>query len=183
MTAAVEQRNSYKATDQTLLGDGAAWIWALGANVLGEATPVLDRWHLGDTRGRAIRRALPAEPERAGWTERIERCLAQGDVPGVRAALAELAATVEAPAIPKFSAFLAAQAPRIPDYAERRAAGQPVGSGGVEKGVDIVVNRRCKGRRRMRWWRARSDEVLALRVAKLNGEWEQRLPLALTPTR
>jgi hypothetical protein len=42
----------------------------------------------------------------------------------------------------------------------------------VEKGVDLVVNRRLKGKRGMRWWRDRIDGIIALRVAHLNGEWE-----------
>lgn len=120
VTAAVERRNGYAAPEQTLLGDGAAWIWALA----------------------------PAATEAAG-------------------------------AIAAFAAFLAAQAPRLPDYAARRAAGLPIGSGGVEKGVDVVVNRRFKGKRGMKWGRARAEGVLALRVAALNDEWTQRLTPAL----
>ena len=184
MTAEVERRNGYEAPEQTLLGDGAEWIRKLGRTILAEAAPVLDRRHLADARGRALRRAVPGEEERAAWTERVEACLGTGDVAGARAVLAELAGQLpEEPAILEFSAFLAEQAPRIPDYAARRAAGQPIGSGGVEKGVDVAVNRRFKGKRGMRWWRDRAEGVLALRVAELNGEWAQRLPpaLALAP--
>jgi hypothetical protein len=122
---------------------------------------------------------VPDKEERAVWTARIETQLGMGDVPGALAILANLAQETAEPAVGELSAFLAAQAPRIPDYAARRAAGQPIGSGGVEKGVDIMVNRRFKGRRGMRWWRARADGLLALRVAELNGEWDRRLPAAL----
>jgi len=68
---------------------------------------------------------------------------------------------------------------RIPNYAARREAGETIGSGAVEKGVDVVVNRRLKGHRGMRWWRLRADGVVALRLALLNDEWEQRLAAAL----
>lgn len=179
VTAAVAQRNGYEAPEQTLLGDGAEWIWRLGATILTEATPVLDRWHLADARQRALRRAVPDEDSRAAWTERVEASLGVGDVAGAGAVLAELEREVADPAVGEFVAFLTAQAPRIPNYAARRAAGQPIGSGGVAKGVDVVVNRRCKGKRGMKWWRDRAEGVLALRVAELNGEWAQRLPLAL----
>jgi hypothetical protein len=175
VTAAVAHRNGYEAPEQTLLGDGAEWIWKLGRRVLAEATAVLDRWHLAVARQRALRRAVADEAERAAWTERVERCLDKGDVAGSRAALAELAQEAAAPEVEEFAAFLAEQAPRIPDYAARRAAGQPIGSGGVEKGVDVVVNRRFKGRRGMKWGRDRAEGVLALRVAELNGEWWPRL--------
>jgi len=73
---------------------------------------------------------------------------------------------------------LANQRGRIPNYAARRSAGQTVGSGVGEKGVEVVVNRRLKGRRGMRWLRARADGVVALRLALLNGEWDERMTAA-----
>jgi hypothetical protein len=84
-----------------------------------------------------------------------------------------------APEVGEFATFLAAQAPHIPDYAARRAAGLPIGSGGVEQGVDVVVNHRCKGKRGMRWGRARTEGTLALRVADRNDEWTAPLSPAL----
>ena len=179
VTAAVERRNGYEAPEQTLLGDGAAWIWRVGQRAAAEATPVLDRWHLAKARREAVRRAVADEAARAEWTQRIEARLGAGDVPGTLTVLADLSAQHPEPAVAAFAEFVAAQAPRIPDYAARRAAGLPIGSGGIEKGVDVVVNRRCKGKRGMRWRRARADGVLALRVAELNGEWRQRLAAAL----
>ena len=185
VTAAVERQNGYAAPEQTLLGDGAAWIWTLWTTILAEATAVLDRWHLADARRRALRRVVAEAPERTVWAQRLETHLEVGNVPGALGVLAELAqalvpeATGAAGAIDDFAAFLAAQTPRIPDYAARRAAGLPIGSGGVEKGVDVVVNRRFKGKRGMTWGRARAEGVLALRVAELNDEWLPRLTPAL----
>ena len=175
VTAAVVARNGYEATEQTLLGDGAAWIWTMGRTILAEATPVLDRWHLADARRRVLRRAVPEAEERAEWTQRIEPCLDTGDVAAARAVLTALAATVSVPEVGEFADFLTDQAPRIPNYAARRAAGQPIGSGGVEKSVDVVVNRRFKGKRGMKWRRARAEGVLALRVTELNDEWHLRM--------
>ncbi len=99
--------------------------------------------------GGPLRRALAETEQRAGWAARLEPCLEVGDVPGALAVLAELTQAREAPEVGAFAAFLANQASRIPDYAARRAAGLPIGSGGVETGVDVVVNRRCKGKRGM----------------------------------
>jgi Uncharacterised protein family (UPF0236) len=185
VTAAVEHQNGYAAPEQTLLGDGAAWIWVLAAAILAEATAVLDRWHLADARRRVLRRAVPEAEARTIWAQRLETHLEVGHVPQALEVLAELAqalgpeATGAAGAIDDFAAFLAAQTPRIPDYAARRAAGLPIGSGGVEKGVDVVVNRRFKGKRGMTWGRARAEGVLALRIAELNDEWLPRLTPAL----
>ena len=60
----------------------------------------------------------------------------------------------------------------IGDYDRLRSEGYPVGSGAVEKAVDIVINRRLKGRRGMSWKRACADEVVALRVLTLNNDWD-----------
>jgi hypothetical protein len=179
VTAAVEERNGYAALEQTLLGDGAAWIWVLRAAILAAATPVLDRWHLSDARRRMLRRAVGEDDSRAAWAARLDPCLERGDVPGALAVLEELAQISAAPEVAEFATFLTNHAAFIPDYAARRAAGLPIGSGGVEKGVDVVVNRRFKGKRGMKWGRARAEGVLALRVAELNDEWLSRLTPAL----
>lgn len=180
VTAVIEERNGFAAAVQALFGDGAAWIWRLGATLLPAATRVLDRWHLSDARRRALRAVLPEKTVRAPWSARVEDRLEAGDVPGTVAVLAELAANAPHPALTEFAGYVTTLAPCIPDYAARRAAGQRIGSGGIEKGVDVVVNRRLKGRRGMRWWRERIDGVVALRVALLNDTWDHLIPPALT---
>ena len=146
---------------------------------MAEATPVLDRWHLADARRRTLRQAVGEAEQRADWAARLEPCLERGDIPGALAVLDELSQSSDAPVVAEFAAFLTSQAPHIPDYAARRAAGLPIGSGGVEKGVDVVVNRRFKGKRGMKWGRARAEGVLALRIAEYNDEWLPRLTPAL----
>lgn len=74
-----------------------------------------------------------------------------------------------------------ALAPAIPNYAERRATGERIGSGGIDKGVDVVVNRRLEGKRGMPWWRARIEGIVALRVALLNDAWDRFVPPAFSP--
>ena len=181
VTVPIEARNGFATVVQTLLGDGAGWIWRLGGELLPAAVWVLDRWHLTGARRRALRAALPDMAARAPWSERVEARLEAGAVPGAVALLVEVATVAPHPALDEFAASLTTLAPAIPNDAERRAAGERIGSGGVEKGVDVVVNRRLKGRRGMRWWRERVEGVVALRVALLNDEWERLVPPALTP--
>lgn len=47
----------------------------------------------------------------------------------------------------------------------------PVGSGLVERAVAVVINLRMK-KRGMRWKRANATAVVALRVQRLNAQWE-----------
>ena len=179
VTAAVEHANGYAAPTQVLLGDGAGWIWRLGDDCLPEATKVLDRWHLSQARRRALRAALPDKAARAPGSARLEDRREVGDVPGALAALAELGRVTPHEALAEFAGYLAGLAPRIPDYAARRAGGERIGSGGIEKGVDLVANRRLKGKRGMRWDRTRVEAVVALRVALLNEEWDRHVAPAV----
>jgi Uncharacterised protein family (UPF0236) len=179
VTAVIEARNGFAARVQELFGDGAAWIWRLGGELLPEAVWVLDRWHLRQARRRALRAALPDPATRAPWSVRLEERLDIGDVPGAVAVLAEVAAVTPHSALVEFAAYLTSLAPAIPNYAERRAAGARIGSGGIEKGVDVVVNRRLKGKRGMSWWRDRVEGIVALRVALLNDAWDRLVSPAL----
>lgn len=175
VTAAIERVDGFAATDQTLLGDGAAWIWRLGADLVPRATQVLDRWHLRDARRRATRAAIPDKAIRQPWSMQLEEALDGGAVDTALLVLTQMMQRHPHPTLGVFAGYLRTHAGRIPDYAVRRAAGQTIGSGAVEKGVDIVVNRRLKGRRGMRWWRERATGVIALRLAILNDEWDQRV--------
>ena len=179
VTAAIDRVDGFNCGRQTLLGDGAAWIWHLGAEIVPEAMAVLDRWHLRDARRRATRAAVPDKEARRPWSVQLEDALDVGEVPEALRIVAQMQQRYPHPALGEFATYLCNQAVRIPNYAARREAGETIGSGVGEKGVDIVVNRRLKGRRGMRWWRARADGVVALRLATLNDEWDERLATAL----
>lgn len=45
VTAAIDDVDGFASAEQTLLGDGADWIWRLGADIVPDATAVRDRWH------------------------------------------------------------------------------------------------------------------------------------------
>ncbi len=49
--------------------------------------------------------------------------------------------------------------------------GYPVGSGLVERAVAVVINLRLK-KRGMRWKRANATAVVALRVQRINADWD-----------
>jgi hypothetical protein len=58
----------------------------------------------------------------------------------------------------------------IINYGTRQAAGKPIGSGRMEKGVDQVIGQRQKHKAMS--WSAKGSKALAiLKVAELNGQW------------
>ena len=71
-----------------------------------------------------------------------------------------------------FAGYLANQREWIVDAEMLLAQGEIVGSGAIEKGVDLVLNRRFKGRRGMRWWRANANAIVTLRTHIHNRQAE-----------
>ena len=80
----------------------------------------------------------------------------QGDVP---------------PALEDAIHYLEAQGAWIGEYHTWQKQGYPIGSGLVERAVAVVINTRMK-KRGMRWKRANATAVVALRVQRINDEWE-----------
>jgi len=60
----------------------------------------------------------------------------------------------------------------IVNYKRRSQAGKTIGSGRVEKGVDLTVGLRQKNKG-MSWSRLGSRALSLLKVAELNGQWQQ----------
>ncbi|MCH2247806.1 MAG: UPF0236 family protein [Crocosphaera sp.] len=60
----------------------------------------------------------------------------------------------------------------IIDYERRQKAGKSIGSGRVEKAVDLVIGHRQK-RKGMSWSSLGSKALAILKVVELNGEWQQ----------
>jgi len=60
----------------------------------------------------------------------------------------------------------------IIDYRRRQQAGKTIGSGRVEKGVNVVVGHRQKNKG-MSWSERGSRALAILKVVELNGKWQQ----------
>ena len=68
--------------------------------------------------------------------------------------------------------YLSKHQSEIIDYNRRSRAGKTIGSGQVEKGVDLTVGSRQK-HRGMSWSTKGSKALCLLKVAELNGQWQQ----------
>ncbi len=170
-----------------LLGDGARWIDTVGDEHFPRAKRVLDLWHLERQLSRGLTVAIGDKAELARQRAEFGGLIRSGQVEPVLArlrALAEQQSRVgvgeggesAVPAVPQellaTIRYIEGHRDAIVDYQAEMAAGEHVGSGAVEKAGDLVVNRRFKGRRGMRWCRTNADGILALRILHLNGDWD-----------
>ena len=174
--AAAQALGGDGAPRQTVLGDGAEWIKTQATLHFPNATLILDWPHLERAVHRAIRAARPGVANkdlRRHAHQQIPALLWTGDVEGAVAALTALPPP-EAPIPPRVAetlTYLHAQRAWIGDYGAWRDAGEPIGSGMVEREVALVINRRMK-RQGMRWHRANATAVVTLRVQTMNAAWD-----------
>jgi Transposase, Mutator family len=176
--AAATALGAAQAPVPVALGDGAAWIKTQVAWHFPDAVRILDWPPLTRAVHKAIRAARPGAAHRAlrrPLHQSVPDALWQGDVDGAVALLAALRPAAPADPIGRLEetiGYLDGQRAWIGNYQAWQEAGYPIGSGLVERAVELVINRRLQ-RRGMRWWRINAQGVTALRICRLNGEWEQ----------
>ena len=159
-----------------LLGDGAAWEETIQAEHFHRAKRVLDLWHLERRISRALQSVCASQPDELTLHREKLRCwIRQGKAEETLAELRGLAERYrEVPKeLAKTIGYVERHRSAIVNYEADLATGEHVGSGAVEKAGDLVINRRFKGRRGMRWWRKNADALASLRVLYLNGDWDQ----------
>ena len=170
------------------LGDGAEWIAEQFALRFGaQGRYLVDFYHVSDY----VAAAAPAcaSVAESAWLQRQQARLKTNDAAGV---LGELAAHLEPQTVaprkrrsdepsptPVRDAhrYLSARREQL-DYAGALANGWPIGSGLIEGGHRHVIQARLK--RSGAWWLERNARrIVALRVARANGDWSRywdRLP-------
>ena len=158
------------ATDVTVLGDGAEWIWNLAAEVLPQAGGVLDAYHAlahvsdavtgiwGDGTGATAERVASGRVALLGGGKvGIEGWIGER--------FGEWPAGHDGEPLRALAGYLLRHPTRL-GYAGRLASGRGIGSGLVEGAIKQVVNRRLKqtGAR----WRVRHVGPLVELVALLD---------------
>jgi hypothetical protein len=154
-----------------VLGDGAAWIWALAAEHFPHAIQIVDWFHASE-RVWALGRALygAEEPETTTWVEQQLGRLAQGQAATLAREWQTLPGRGDAAAVrDEQVTYFTNQASRMA-YDQYRAAGWDIGSGMVESACKRVIAAREKGAG-MRWSETGAHTVAAVRVLLLNQEW------------
>ena len=155
------------------LGDGAMWIAAQSEKRFGEqASYLCDFYHVSEYLAAAAVPLAGSQSEHwLGWAQRL---LKENRLTEV---LSELAPKVELPEVKEEEApvracfrYLDKRRHQL-DYQRAIEAGLPIGSGEVESGHRSVIQERLKISGA--WWREENAEkMLALRVARANGEWQ-----------
>jgi hypothetical protein len=165
------------AVEVVLLGDGAAWIWEHVAGVLGERTVCITDWYHVIEHVWACGRTLHGQetPETAAWVAECETLLWDGKVRPLVQKLddhrRQIRSIPKRKAIDGLMTYLQNQGDRI-EYDRFRADGLDIGSGRVESACKHVVANRMK-RSGMIWSDEGAQDLLSLRTAYLNNEWDR----------
>ena len=167
-----------EAQQQVVLGDGAEWIKTQAEEHFPEAVKILDWPHLWRKIQAAVRAIQPGKrAARRTWRKAQYEVLLPWLWAGERAqALQQLQRLRPSsgdvpPALEDAIRFLETQQDWLGNYEHWQEQGYPVGSGLVERAVALVINVRMK-KRGMRWKRANASAVVALRIQRINDDWE-----------
>jgi hypothetical protein len=157
------------------VGDGAAWIVGqIEEQFGGQARYLIDFYHVCEYLSAAATGIVPDAAARDAWIETQKAALKTGRLDAV---LQALAAHCEAPEVEDGHApvrschrYLSGRRAQL-DYPRALADGLPIGSGEIESAHRYVAQQRLK--RPGAWWRVENAEyMLALRIVRINGDWE-----------
>jgi hypothetical protein len=175
----VYRRAFRKGIEQAILvivkGDGARWIKSFWRRYIPQAIFVLDWWHLCKEVWRGLGKAVELDDRRRKRLgQKLKEALWRGKVERVLWSLRILQAYLKdeeaQEAIGSLAGYIDGNREGI-RYPELEKLGVDVGTGPVEKSIDLTICRRQK-QRGMSWRRDRADRLLALRLMLLNGTWD-----------
>jgi hypothetical protein len=142
-------------------------LWAM----LGRDVPlILDWYHLAKRVHEHLSMIAHGRAERKTLARRLLGFLWQGQTQAALEVLSGVSAR-NGKALTELVGYLHKHAGEIIDYGRRRQSGKPIGSGRMEKAVDQVVGMRQK-KKGMSWSRLGSQALAALKIAQLNGQWQ-----------
>ncbi len=157
------------------VGDGAPWIVGQVEEQFGDqGRYLIDFYHVCEYLGAASEAIAPNPAARSAWMETQKEALKGGRLDAV---LRALAGHCEPPEVDDEHApvrtchrYLSARANHL-NYRQALADGLPIGSGEIESAHRYVAQQRLK--RPGAWWRVEHAEyMLALRINRINGDWD-----------
>ena len=176
--AAASELERDGGNQQVVFGDGAEWIKTQADAHFPEAVKILDWPHLWRKIQAAVRALQPGKrPARRAWRKAQYEVLLPLLWAGERARALQHLHSLRPPsgdvppAVEEAIRYLKTQQDWLGNYERWQEQGYPVGSGLVERAVALVINVRMK-KHGMRWKRANATAVVALRVQRINADWE-----------
>ena len=156
-------------------GDGAPWIVGQIEQQFGDqGCYLIDFYHVCEYLGAASAAIAPDPVARDAWIETQKEALKDGRLDAVLQALAGHCEPPEADdehaPVRTCHRYLRARADQL-NYPRALAEGLPIGSGEVESAHRFVAQQRLK--RPGAWWRVKhAEHMLALRINRINGDWD-----------
>jgi hypothetical protein len=170
-----QRRRFTQAAHTAALGDGAAWIWNLVAELFPGTTQIVDRFHAKQHLSE-LSKALYGltSPRAAQWAKRRHEELDSGKFRALLAAIRRKMAHCEEAR--RCLLYFQTNRERM-RYPEFHAQGLCTSTGVVEAGCKVAIGTRLK-RAGMHWTVRGSNAIIALRCSKLSGRfqdfWERR---------
>ena len=157
------------------VGDGAAWIVGQVEAQFGpQGGYLIDFYHVCEYLSAAVKAIAPDAAAKEAWMEAQKEALKTGHL---EKTLQALARHLEPPQLADDQApvrtchrYLSGRKNQL-DYRDALARDLPIGSGEIESAHRYIAQKRLKlpGA----WWRVeRADAMLALRVTRINGDWD-----------
>lgn len=166
--AFLKEQWSGKALSVVAITDGAKTIRSDLSALFGEGVRViLDWYHLAKRVYENLSMICFSKKERKEAEQALLGLLWAGKVSEALCSLSGMAARNQK-AKDDLMGYLEKHGVEIIDYGRRQAAGKPIGSGRMEKGVDQVIGMRQKNRG-MSWTKKGSRALALLKVAFLNA--------------
>jgi hypothetical protein len=159
----------------TFLCDGGRWLREFAREQLSRlprCEVILDWYHLWKKVKDRISRMGGSKTEKQALQKALLRELWKGCLPAALDVLNAYRGTAKnLAALEELVGYLGERAAALPNYRERRAQQQYIGSGQAEKTNDLVVARRQKNRG-MHWNINTSEALARLKCLQLNHEWD-----------
>lgn len=173
----LRRHGGHEATDLTLIGDAAEWIWNRGEQLrkdlevpLERYFEIVDYFHVAERLSDLSKstQAQWGEEIRLGWLHEQKRRLKAGDIEGIERVV-KVIGTRKNTDMSTEADYWSRHRERM-RYADFRARGLAIGSGAVESSVRRVINLRLKGAS-VAWLEEHAEGMLHLRAHAKSGRW------------
>jgi hypothetical protein len=173
--AELHRRGLENAATVVAVNDGSEWIQNFLDYHCPQSERIIDFAHAASYVAQAGKAVWDEESETfQDWYSRARHALKHKPpdqtIANLRLLEAKVKTDAQAAQLAGALFYLQSRLPML-DYAHFRHRGYPIGSGSVESGHKVVVQRRMKGAG-MRWEARHLDPMLALRNLICNGRWE-----------